>query len=221
VLAHGKAHASDRGRQLRAMLLERGPDTMWSVGFPTRPDVFASRPPNAQELKAWPDARRVITKWFPIEISPVRYGSCGPSCRTLSAKCASPCSCTPRAPALDPNDLKRFARNQACVDALREPWGALAINCANTAVRWATGGREQTGPIVKWFDPDGRRDGFWDPSDPDAIHISRGLSPEETVSTIAHEVEHWRRPWADEAGAERAADRFVWRYFGTREGCRW
>lgn len=91
MLAYGQPHASDRGHQLRAKLLRGGPDTMWSTGFSTKPDRFAWRPPTAAELEVWPDTRRVITSWLPIEISPVFFGACGPSCRTLSAKSACGC----------------------------------------------------------------------------------------------------------------------------------
>ncbi len=87
--AFGRTYDSVRGRELRTKLLAAGPQLEWSIGWPT--DTARTRPPTAIELEQWPDAKRIIESWNPVEVSPVNRGSCGPTCRTLGAKCAAGC----------------------------------------------------------------------------------------------------------------------------------
>lgn len=91
VHAIGEAHDTPRGHALRDRLVKGGPRSQWSIGWDRR--SVKSRPPTPEERRHWPDAKRVITQWAPFEISPVRLGACGPSCRTLGAKGAGSCGC--------------------------------------------------------------------------------------------------------------------------------
>jgi hypothetical protein len=78
------------------------------------------------------------------------------------------------------------------MECLKERHGALAWDGSNTFARWLTDGRLQEGPNVVFFDPDlynGKRAGFTKQGS-DEIHIARGLSFEETLATVAHEVSH-------------------------------
>ena len=89
---------------LRAKLLVAGPTQEWSLAWPTA--TAKARLPTPAEVARWPDARRVIEQWNPIEISPVDRGACGPTCRTLAVKCAGgTCTCGKTAPAPRPRDL--------------------------------------------------------------------------------------------------------------------
>ena len=198
VIAHGHIYDTPRGAALRTKLLAGGPRTQWSIGWPTAPEAgFKSRPPSEAELKRWPDARRIVTAWSPVEISPVSAGACGPSCRTIAAKCAGQackCGCSSSSKTPDPTLLKavtRFRDREACH---REPLGALAWNAAQDGTRWLTGGVLQEGPSVKFVPFDGKRLGYWRPGD-DVVHVARGLSAEQTISTVMHEVSHWFRAW--------------------------
>jgi hypothetical protein len=116
-----------------------------------------------------------------------------------------------------------FERNQALAAALRERNGALVLAACEKATRWQTDGRltnghQQTPPMVKFFDPDGVRSGYFDPKDPDAIYIARGLSDEETLLAVGHEVSHHLRrklsPWSpdNEELARIEEELFLQRY---------
>lgn len=91
VVAVGQVDETPRGMKLREILIAKGHGQEWSIGWPIGSAV--SRAPTEDESKQYPDARRVFEKWEPVEISPVKRGSCGPACRTLGAKCAGTCSC--------------------------------------------------------------------------------------------------------------------------------
>jgi len=80
IVAHGRAFDTGRGKMLRDKLQERGPDLQWSVAYWTSPTRLISHKPTPAELKQWPDARRIIEKWDPFEVSPVKHGPCGPAC---------------------------------------------------------------------------------------------------------------------------------------------
>lgn len=91
VVAVGQIDETPRGMKLREILLAKGFSQEWSIGWPNA--TVVARPPNETESKEFPDARRVFEKWEPVEISPVKRGSCGPACRTLGAKCAGEKAC--------------------------------------------------------------------------------------------------------------------------------
>ncbi|GIW51238.1 MAG: hypothetical protein KatS3mg081_0593 [Gemmatimonadales bacterium] len=86
-VAEGVTLPNRRGRQLRALLRAGGTEQQWSIGF----RLLDWRDPTPEELARWPDARRVILKWQPVEISPVSVGACGEQCSTLEAKCGCGC----------------------------------------------------------------------------------------------------------------------------------
>jgi hypothetical protein len=117
VHAIGRAYDSPRGKQLRDLLVTRGPGLQWSVGY----RVLEFRAPSSKELATWPDARRVIEKWDVFEVSPVGSGACGPTCRTLAAKCQGGCGCGGTLP--DPEFEKLVAQHRALGEALSR--GAL------------------------------------------------------------------------------------------------
>jgi len=119
-----------------------------------------------------------------------------PGVRTLAAKCG--CASTAKQTAPDPELRRAIAqceRRQAEIECRKERHGALALDAAECGTRWMSGGRQQVPPSVKYYDPDGRTNGYYDPRHPDSIFISHGLSAEQTVKTVMHELHHWRTPW--------------------------
>ena len=118
VLVHGQPLGTARGKALRSFLRAGGPSVEWSVGFRS----LEARDPTRAEIAQFPDARRVILSWQLIEASPVERGSCGPSCRTISAKGARPsvkCFCGDRS--VDAKlgaEFRRFRQISARCDKL-------------------------------------------------------------------------------------------------------
>lgn len=211
----GKPADSPRGKALLEALRERGDGQQWSIGY----RVTKSHAPTGDELDRWPDARRIITSWEVVEASPVELGSCGPACRTLSTKCAGNCGCGTRA--LDAI-VDAHHRRAADAAATREPLGALALDVAEKAVRWLTGGREQARPLVKFYDPDNERAGYYTLRDPHAVQVARGLGLHQLVEVVAHEVSHYLRPWdptelVAEAEGQLVARRYLESLRGTHE----
>lgn len=123
VIAVGQAADNPRGVILRDRLVSNGHGQEWSIGWPTPTAVW--RPPNEAESKEYPDARRVFEKWNPVEISPVKRGACGPTCRTLGAKCAGTCTCQQEAEAKAAAE-ERTRRLQAEIDEEVERWQRTA-----------------------------------------------------------------------------------------------
>jgi hypothetical protein len=158
--------------------------------------------------------RDVLTKSLGIEF---KSASC--PCHTTTAyprvtslKCA--CSSKPRTP--DPALVKAVKRFQAFVECTKEPHGALAWDVAECSARWMSNGLVQEGPAVKWFDPDGRRAGYWRPGD-DAIHLSRGLSWREVIRVCAHEAAgHWWHNWDPSEETAKLAERYIERRYLER-----
>ena len=146
--------------------------------------------------------RDMLTKSIGIEF---KAAPCQPgdTCR---------CGCSePRTP--DPAVLKAVKRFQAWSECIREPHGALAWDVAQCSARWMSDGRVQEGPAVKWFDPDGRRAGYWRPGD-DAIHLSRGLSWGEVIRVTAHEAAgHWWHNWDSSEATAKLAEEYVQRRY--------
>jgi len=179
-IAAGRIDDSSAGLALRRRLREQGEHTEWSVAW----TGLKARAPNASELERWPDVRRVIVGWNPIEISPVARGACGPACRTLSAKCAGACACggkhiTPE-PAPRPADLEQWIpgfRQEAIARRViavgRRRWGVKSL------------------PTIHFFRPNGRCSGqaLLD-REPKEIWIASGLDDEQTALTALHELWH-------------------------------
>jgi hypothetical protein len=211
VVANGRPYDSARGAMLGAKLREGGPDVMWSIGFWKSPDKLMSREPSPLELRQWPDARRIIEKWHPIEISPVKYGSCGPACRTLAAKCA--CVSKQPDPAAVKEALALAERRQAWIECCKEKHGALAWDVAECHYRWETDGRVQDGPVVKWFDDDGRRAGFYQPGQADVIWLNRSLSAKEVLEVAAHEAAHAWKCWDPSEESARISAKYTVRRY--------
>jgi hypothetical protein len=215
----GRYFSSARGQEAATVAREMGSAQSWSLTF-----LIAAAEPSTGNWKAQ-GARRTLTKIVPFEVSPVTM-SAGAGTRTVSAKSAS-CGCgggssthpTAAAVELVMADVKRTnARLQAMQAALAEPHGALALDIAERAVRWMTNGREHEPPVVKFFDFDAERSGYYTPADPDSIYISRGLSDIEVIRTTAHETAHWLRPWdSGEAVPRIEAQHVLNRYLATFE----
>jgi phage head maturation protease len=215
------------GREAAALMKELADDQQFSFGF----RVLKSSEPDARWRAL--GAVRVLERIDPFEVSPVLIGA-GIGTRTISAKCsgcggASGASCGCRtAKHPDPAEVEQLARDvtktlerhEAFEAALAEGHqGRLALDVAAKAVRWISGGRMQEPPIVRFFDFDGRRGGYFDPTEPDSIFVSRGLADLETISATAHEVAHWLRPWdAGEEVPRIEAESVVRRYLARFEG---
>ncbi len=204
VHAFGRVYDSAPGRALRAKLLETGPQQEWSIAWPTA--TAKTRLPTADELVKWPDARRIIEQWNPIEISPVDRGACGPMCRTISAKgscgCGGKCR-TPKATPPRPADL---------VEALPSVAAERAVNRVVTAAKARWGIRSPFS--LKWFRrPIARCCGqLLDDRTPPEVWIATAQDLLETGRSAAHELYHLhelemaraagRPPWFDEPRAE-------------------
>ena len=179
--------------------------------------------------------RRVLRKVRVLEGSMCLRGA-GINTGVVGAKCSgcgqphtAACSCAPKQkadPAAMKESLALYERNAALLEALREPYGAIAVDAAETITRWSTLGRldrnrnQHPPPVVRFFSDhelkqeqrDGRT-GYFDPSRPNEIHVRRGLSLKETILVIAHEIFHYTHPW-ERDGEDRA--RINEKYLGGR-----
>jgi hypothetical protein len=179
--------STDRGREAFYTTKELGPESEWSFGF--LKDVKQAKLTDEWRARG---ARRVIAGLVPLEASPCLLGA-GIGTATISAKSARAAA----AEAAKQEGLAIFRRNQAFLDALREPQGRLALDVCEKAVRWISRGTVQTPPLVHFFDLaeyNGTKVGFFDPSDPGSIHVARGMSDEDLVETVCHEVSHFLNP---------------------------
>jgi hypothetical protein len=166
-----------------------------------------------------PDVDRYLTRVKLLELSFVTIGAI-PHAQVTAVKCDHCGKATHSDPAVGreaqrfAQTVKKFERTLARADTLGEPQGALALDVAEKAVRWLSNGREHEPPVVKFFDYDGVRGGYWDPGEPEAIYISRGLSDEELVRAVGHELSHWRNPTDfGEMLAELEAESVLRRYY--------
>jgi hypothetical protein len=101
---------------------------------------------------------------------------------------------------------------------MKERHGSLVLDAADCAIRWMSDGREQTPPMVKFFSEDSRRAGYWNPRTPNVIWSKRGMSAEQVVKTVFHEVSHFRRPWdRNEGMAELEEKLFSRRHFESSQ----
>lgn len=194
-----------RGVEAFRMVKEIGSDGEWSVAFQTRR--------TADMTPAWRSsgAVRLLSSVDVIEASPVLRGAALQS-GTLATKRAA----TGLTREELTKEVARFRRNESLVACLKERHGSTAWNTAECAARWLSDGRLQQGPLIKWFDPDGRRMGFYNPLRPDEISISRDLTEKETVITVAEETAHWFRPWEpSELLAKTDAEWIARRYLET------
>ncbi len=185
---HAEGHTFDnaRGAALRAALAANGAAQEWSVGF----EVKLSRTPTAAELKEYPDIRRVIHAWRIVEISPVVRGACGPTCRTLDAKCAPGVCKACEEQAVLQSMYERIKRAAPYVEV-----SAPSAPAWSPFVEWLGEQfaipRSQR-PVVKWFHPRGTWDGRWGWYDGDngTVWVRRDLGAAETLRTLAHEHAH-------------------------------
>jgi len=201
VHASGVIDDSARGQMLRAKLLEAGPGQQWSIGF----FVLESRSPSAQELGRYPDMKRLIKRWDPVEISPVRLGACGPTCRTLGAKCRGDCGCN------GPTAADRAAVDRVLDEAkelvadvhagrppgVKEIRGFMlephVVQLAEDAAEAAARDLGLAGSIrVRWFDQKSRprAGGFVTPFSNDTIWVSAQLQGAALRKVVGHEVHH-------------------------------
>jgi hypothetical protein len=183
--------STDRGRDTLSVLKEMGPTQQWSFGF----EVLQSESPSA-EWRAR-GAQRILTKLNPFEVSPVMRGA-GVGTGTLSAKQAHPADCDVAALA------EELARTCDRTTTQLEPGGALALHVA----RWAAKRLHSPwpAPLVRFFEPDGERNGYFTAATPDRVFVAKGLALEDLVRVVIHEVAH-QADWPNdsEALAEHAA----------------
>jgi len=158
--------------------LKQNPNTEWSLAWPT--GTAETRKPTAAELGQWPDAQRVITRWFPTEISPVTRSSCGPSCRTISAKGSCSCGGVKAAPAR-PDDLVQWLPAAGQSRA-----AAIAIHAGMK--KWGI----KSDLTWRFFLPNGRCAGQY-LCGRDEVWIQRGLDVRSTAETALHELRHHRQ----------------------------
>jgi hypothetical protein len=231
VIAYGVIADTDRGRALRGKLRQAGAAQEWSVGF----YVDVSRAPTAKELEQWPDARRVITKWTVEEISPVRRGACGPTCRTTSAKCAgSQCDRVRESPSPAKHARTAVARpaDEEIAECLKRdaalkaglPYGVRvarawerppehSVAFLERAVAAACKDLGLSSMHVRFFS-DGRPgiNGFYDAVfSPDAIWLKADRSVWDQLRTAGHELYHAKQHVRDEPADEASA-----RWYGQK-----
>lgn len=212
----GRFFPSSRGEEARIVTREMGNLQQWSWSF----RLLESEP--ASGLWREMGARRVLKRVEAFEASPVTLGAGGRQTRTVSVK--GSCGCSDRSKLPDPAEVAQLAadirRTLARAEALREPRGALALDIAEKATRWLTGGRVQRPPSVKFFDydPNERQLGFYDPGTPDVIYVCRGLSDTQLIRTIGHEVSHHLSPLdCGEAIAVLDGERVLTRHLASLE----
>jgi len=194
--------STEVGRSTYESVKELADIVEFSYGF----HVTEGAAPTAEQRAA--GARRVLKSLRVYEVSPVVMGA-GISTGLLAIKASPP---APPDPALV-REVKRF---QAFAECMKEPHGALAWDVAQCSARWMSNGRVQEGPAVKWFDPDGRRAGFWVPG-ADEIHLSRGLSWNEVIRVTAHEAAgHWWHNWDSSEATAKQAEKYVERRYHER-----
>jgi hypothetical protein len=181
VHAIGKTDDSIDGRKLANNLRQHGPSVMWSIAW--HKPTLKSRAPTAAEIKEWPDARRVIEKWDAMEISPVAFGSCGPSCRTLNTKCGG-CTCGGKGPPARPADLKEWLPSFEPCD--QSHVAAIAIQAGMK--KWGI----KHAPTWRFFLPNNRCSGEYLP-DRSEVWIQCGLDARETALVALHELRHHRQ----------------------------
>lgn len=211
VVGEGQIFDTPRGRELRKRLRERGGAQQWSVGY----RVLESRHPTPEELRTYPDTKRVIVRWALDEVSPVTLGACGPTCRTLAAKsvkCACGCGCDVRDVALKelarfealrarlllPELSRQIAELKPFADAESKQLDPATVPAeVRAAGEWGakagtvlSGSRRGTPPIV-WLDPASENVGFGFASTAGgSIYVKALSDPEDVVFIAAHEAVH-------------------------------
>jgi hypothetical protein len=197
--------STERGREAFHTTKELGADGQWSFGFPG--NVKTAELTEEWRIKG---AKRLIAGLIPIEASPVFLGA-GIGTGTVSVK--QPGEAAGASKAERAEMLAAIARALALCDTLLEPNGPVALDIARKSVRWLTEGRRQDAPAIRFFDPDGRRNGFFDPRQPEFIHLARGLSLDDLARVVGHECAHYLAPHsADEHEPRRAGDYVQRRY---------
>jgi hypothetical protein len=224
VHAIGETDESLYGRKLRENLRQGGPEVMWSIAWHV--PTMKSRAPTVAELKEWPDARLVVESWDAKEISPVKYGSCGPACRTLATKCAGGCVCSTGGkiatsePAIaELAKLKRLAETIARDATIDPAPDAATVADARRVLKWACGrlGVREV-PRLRWFaaGTKGQRTGEFN-SETRECWLSNCLHGDSLVEVVSHEVRHaWQHQCGipfDEDWAEDTAQKLLsqWR----------
>jgi hypothetical protein len=186
--------STERGRETLAVLKEMGSAQQWSFGF----EILESAPPSA-EWRAR-GAHRILTKLNAFEVSPVIRGA-GVGTQTLSAKRAGATSPDPVTMRQVGESLQRTA---ARARTQLEPHGALALHCAAWAAKQLRA--PHPAPLVEFFEPDGKRNGYFSVATPDRVFIAKGLPVADLVRVVIHETAHAARPWdASEYLATHAA----------------
>jgi hypothetical protein len=206
VIAGARFNMSSKpGRAAYAMA--SSPDAEWSWGYAVR-----------NSRKATVEGREVreLLDLELVELSVVLQGA-SVGTGTIAAKTATQ---------LDPAEVdavvkrseKLLARIEAD-DAARSEGlrGVVARDAAQRAVEWLTGGRQHDPPLVKFFDDDGKRAGYFDPADSDSIYISRALKLDAIPRVVGHETSHWLSPWdATESEYNKTCGRIVHEQYWSR-----
>jgi len=199
--------STEAGRATFESVKELADIVEFSYGFHVTEEAAPTAAQRAQ------GARRVLKSLRVYEVSPVVLGA-GVSTGLLAIKAAPPAVDRAELEHLVKQARRSVERRRAWDAALQEPLGPLALDIAEKATRWLSEGRVQEPPMVKFFDPDGERSGYYSPRDPDAIYVARGLSVKELVLVVGHEVSHLLR-WPDRGeDVARVEERMVYvRYF--------
>lgn len=214
VLLDAEFFPTTSGQEHRATLLGLGQLAEFSVEY----RVTEEGPLTTLEQRA--GAVRAIKRWSILAVAPVLAGAM-PDTGIVAIKCsgcggAEAPAAKRQPPPAEVQQLVRDAKrtiewSDGLLAALKERQGPLAVDIAAKSVRWLTDGRVQEPPIVKFFDPDGKRSGYYSFTDPGAIYIARGLADEDCVRAVAHETQHLLRPWDAREELPRLAEESVFR----------